>query len=232
MFYWPTIYLLRFLFKIFTRFECKGRECIPKRGSFLLVGNHISHFDPPVYSAGCTRSIDWMGSDVLFKSRLASFYFRNSNVIKVRQYEADQVALREAVRRLKAGRRVGLFPEGGIRAGKVSLLGDDYKLYDGAFMIATLAQVPIVPCLVVGSDRLYNPQSLKKHVPIWVRFGDPIPVNGKGREEIARLRTETEKAIRKMAEELRATGKLIDDDWPRTPQERNPRIAPPARQLD
>jgi 1-acyl-sn-glycerol-3-phosphate acyltransferase len=226
MLYWLTIYFLRLLFFLFTRFTARGRDNIPRNQPFLLVSNHISHFDPPVFSAACARAIDWMGSEILFKGKISSTYFRMTNVIKVRQYEADQGALREAVRRLRAGRSVGLFPEGGIRAGESSILGSNYKLYEGAFMIAVLSKVPILPALVVGSDRLYNPASLKQRPPIWVKFGNPIPVQGKGREEIQRLRSETETAIRALAQELRDSGELKENDWPKTPQERNPKIPP------
>lgn len=232
MFYWPLIWTFRILFSLLTRFRVHGRENVPVDRPFVFVSNHISHFDPPVFSAACPRAIDWMGADLLFRKSFWAFVFRNLNVIKVRQYEADQQALREAARRAKAGRCVGLFPEGGIRAGEKSVLGAQIELYEGAFMIAVLAGVPILPCLVVGSDRLYHPSSLRKRVPIWARFGEPIEVRGKGREEVARLKDAALVAIRKLAEELRAEGEVREDDWPKTPQERNPNIPHPKLRIE
>ena len=229
MLYWPTIYTLRVFFPLFTRFDVKGKERVPSNGPFILVSNHISHFDPPVFSAASPRAIDWMGSEILFRGWITPFYFQRCNVIKVKQYEADQGALREGLRRLKAGRCVGLFPEGGIRAGESSLLGSQRKLYEGAFMMAVLRRAPILPCLVIGSDRLYNPSSLLHRPPIWVRFGKPIPVSGKGRDEIDRLKNETIESIRRLANELKAEGCLKEDDWPQTPQQRNPKIPPPGQ---
>jgi len=229
MTYWITIFILRLLVPCFTRFRVHGRDRIPRTGAFLLVSNHISHFDPPVYSTASVRAIDWMGSEILFRGAITRLYFRVVQVIKVRQYEADQAALREAVRRVRAGRCVGLFPEGGIRAGAASFLGSQHKVYEGAFMIAVLARAPILPCLVIGSDRLYNPVNLLRRPPIWVRFGEPIVPGGQGREEIQRLKDETLKAIRRLADELRAEGVIREDDWPKTPQERNPRLPPPRR---
>ncbi len=229
MVYWITIYIFRILFPIFTRFRVSGKQRIPLSGAFLLVSNHVSHFDPPIYSAACLRAIDWLGSEILFRRTIPRLYFRLCNVIKVRQYEADQMALREAIRRVRAGRCVGLFPEGGIRAGEASLLGSGHKLYEGAFMIAVLGRVPILPCLVIGSDRLYNPASLLRRPPIWVRFGEPIHVTGQGREEIQRLKTTTLEAIRRLAAEVQAEGVIQKNDWPQTPQQRNPKIPPPRR---
>jgi 1-acyl-sn-glycerol-3-phosphate acyltransferase len=229
MFYWTTIFILRVFFTLFTSFRVAGKDNVPRKGSLLIVSNHISHFDPPVYSAACSRVIDWLGSEILFKGKLPSFYFTQCNVIKVRQYEADQEALRKAMRRLKSDRCVGLFPEGGIRAGEKSILGSDGHLYEGAFMMAALTQTPIIPCLVVGSERLYNPRSLLSRPPIWVRFGNPIYPEKKGRDEIARLRIATLAAIRTLADELRAEGEVREDDWPQTPQQRNPKLPPPQQ---
>lgn len=227
MSYWSLIYTLRLLFRLLTNFRVKGRNRVPRNGPVILLSNHISHMDPPVYSAACPRAIDWIGSDILFRKPFWRWYFNSLNVIPVRQYEADQKALREAIRRVRAGRCVGMFPEGGIRAGEKSLLGSNLKLYQGGFMIAVLTRAPILPCLVVGSDRLYNPANLLKRPPIWARFGEPITVQGEGREEISRLQDEFVKSVRRLADELRAEGPIREDDWPQTPQQRNPRIPPP-----
>ncbi len=227
MIYWATIYLLRFLFRVFTRFHVKGREHIPKTGGFILVSNHISHFDPPAHSAACTRGIDWAGSEILFRGTLTRWYFRICHVIKVRQYEADTGALRESIRRVRAGRCVGLFPEGGIRRGEDSILGSQGQLYDGAIMIATLTGAPLLPCLVMGTDRLYHPKSLLHRPPIWIRFGPPISVQGKDAVERDRLKNEMIRSIRRLAVEWEREEKPTTDDWPQTPQQRNPKIPPP-----
>ena len=94
-------------------------------------------------------------------------------------------------------------------------------------MIALLTRAPVLPCLIIGSDRLYNPASLLRRPPIWIRFGKPVPVQREGRNEIERLKSETVAAICRLADELRAEGEIREDDWPQTPQQRNPRIPPP-----
>lgn len=229
MLYWITIYLLRLLFWSFTRFHVKGVEHIPRKNGFLIVSNHISHFDPPILSSACPRAIDWMGSEILFRGAISNLFFQRCHVIKVRQYEADQNALREAIRRTKFGRGVGLFPEGGIRAGEKSLLGSHSKLYDGAFMIAAMSRVPVIPCLVIGSDRLYNPRFLFRRAPLWVRIGSPIAVEGHGREEVNRLKKLFIEAFHRLVKELQAEGVVRKKDWPQTPQQRNPKIPPPQQ---
>jgi 1-acyl-sn-glycerol-3-phosphate acyltransferase len=222
--YWSLIYTLRALFRLLTNFRVKGRERVPLQGPLILLSNHISHMDPPAHSAACPRAIDWVGSEILFRKPIWRWYFGTLNVIRVRQYEADQRALREAIRRVRSGRCVGLYPEGGIRAGESSILGSNRKLYRGGFMIATLTKAPILPCLVIGSDRLYNPASLLKRPPIWVRYGEPITVQGEGHDEIDRLEKLFVERVNQLAAELRAEGIIREDDWPQTPQQRNPRL--------
>lgn len=226
MVYWITIWWLRLFFRLLTRLQVSGAARFPQ-GAYLLVSNHISHFDPLLLSSVSPRAIDWIGSTILFKGKFLNWFFSATHVIPVRQYEADQMALRTAIRRAREGRCPGIFPEGGLRRGEDSILGSG-KLYDGGFMIASMGGVPIVPCLVIGSDRLYNPRNLFKRPPIWVRVGKPIAIQGKGRGEIERLRDVTAAAIRDLATELRAEGLVGEEDWPKTPQERNRRIPPPG----
>src|SRR5207244_8146522 len=88
---------------------------------------------------------------------------------------ADRKTIRTAIERLKNGRIVGLFPEGGIRDGVRSLL-EGAPLRPGASTLAHMAGVPILPCVILGSDRLYSKKSWRplRRTTIWIAFGDPI----------------------------------------------------------
>jgi 1-acyl-sn-glycerol-3-phosphate acyltransferase len=215
---------------LLARVRITGRERVPRKGGFILVSNHISHFDPHLLGMVSPRRIDWMASDVLFRHPLSAFYFRNVGTIFVRQYQADHGALLEAVRRARRGQCIGVFAEGGIRAGETSLVGGRPQLYDGAFMIAVLGRAPIVPCLVLGTDRLYQPGNLLKRPPLWFRFGHPISVEGATREDAPALREKFLVAFRALVEEVRNEGKIRDNDWPQTPQQRNPKIPMPSKE--
>ena len=224
MLYYPTTCTARAVIPLLARVRTVGRARVPRQGGFVLVSNHISHFDPHLLAMACPRRIDWMASDVLFRHPLAAFYFRNVRTIFVRQYQADHGALREAIRRARKGRCIGVFAEGGIRAGEASLVGGRPSLYDGAFMIAIMARAPVLPCLVLGTDRLYQPRNLLRRPPLWFRFGAPIPVDGLSRDDGPALREKFLAAFRALVDEVRAEGEVRDDDWPQTPQQRNPKI--------
>src|SRR5437016_4831046 len=72
-------------------------------------------------------------------------------------------------------RVVGIFPEGGIRDGPRSVL-EGAPPKPGTAALAQMAGAPILPCAIVGSDRLYNPRMWLplRRVRVWIAFGEPI----------------------------------------------------------
>lgn len=92
-------------------------------GAAVLVANHISHFDPLYLMIGFDRTIDWMTTKEFYANRLVAAWLRAVNTFPVDRSRPDRRALRLGVERLRAGRVVGVFPEGGIRAGATSILG-------------------------------------------------------------------------------------------------------------
>src|ERR1043166_10311125 len=103
---------------------------------FLLAANHISHFDPFLISLAVRRKIDWMTMAEFFRPPALGFFLRSIDAFPAERDRADLKTIRTAIDRLKSGRIVGLFPEGGIRDGARSLL-EGAPLRAGA---ATLAQ--------------------------------------------------------------------------------------------
>lgn len=188
----------------------------------VLVANHISHFDPGFLTAAFTRPIDWMTTEEFYSNQFVAAWLRAVDTFPVNRSRPDQRALRIGVKRLRAGRLVGMFPEGGIRAGPTSILGG-VAPKRGASALARLANVPVLPSIIFGSDRLYAARSWRPGPPrlsVWVAIGAPFSV--------AELNDEN--ANTRLAESLRALGAaaiahflLEPDDLPATPQQRKGR---------
>src|SRR5882724_6890469 len=194
-----------------------------RAGGFLLASNHISHFDPFIISSLVRRKIDWMAMAEFFPLPLLGLFLRAVDAFPAARDRADRKTIRTAIERLKHGRIVGVFPEGGIRDGAQSLL-EGAALRPGASTLAHIASVPILPCVIVGSDRLYSKKRWLplRRTPIWIAFGNPIPHFPDLEKSAARARIERElaTALKLLYAELREKFSLTPDDLPQPPTER------------
>jgi 1-acyl-sn-glycerol-3-phosphate acyltransferase len=183
----------------------------------------VSHFDPPVLTITCPRKIDWIADVGLFHGKLLCAFFTGLNVIPVDRSGADRTALRTAVKRLKDGRVVGIFPEGGIRDGAKSIV-NGAAMKQGMALLATLSGAPILPCVILGSDRFYNAKSWLpwRRPTVWLAFGNLIEhPEGLTGDALRKHMQETfAREILSLTARLRADHALADADLPRSPQER------------
>ncbi len=210
-------------------FTCVGcvrvvrRESLNHNGGFLLAANHISHFDPPILASVVRRKVDWMAMAEFFPRPLLGRFLRAIDAFPADRHRANRATIRTAIERLKDGRIVGLFPEGGIRDGTRSVLGGA-PMRPGVSTLAHMAGVPIVPCVIIGSDRFYSKKSWIsfRRTPVWIAFGDPIPHFPDLEKSAARKRIELElaAAFRNLYAELRERFLLTADDLPQPPQQR------------
>jgi 1-acyl-sn-glycerol-3-phosphate acyltransferase len=127
------------------------------------------------------------------------------------------------VKRLKEGRVIGIFPEGGIRDGAASIV-NGAEMKQGVTLLSTLADAPIIPCVILGSDRLYN---LRNWLPwrrpeVWIGCGKAIlPLkDAEGEEWKDSLGKRLSSEIVKLKERLCEDFGLTEADLPHPPRER------------
>ena len=225
--------LVRFLFGCIARTHVVGRENPNRGGGFLLASNHISHFDPFLIGLQVRRKIDWMTMAEFFRPPALGFFLRSIDAFPAERDRADLKTIRAAIDRLKSGRIVGIFPEGGIRDGARSLL-EGAPLRPGAATLAQIADVPVVPCVILGTDRFYcKKQWLPfRRTPVWIAFGKPISASPELQKSQARERIESElaAAFKNLYAELREKFHLTADDLPKSPRERKGSAGAPRRQ--
>jgi 1-acyl-sn-glycerol-3-phosphate acyltransferase len=215
--------LVSFVFGFVSRIHALGRENANHAGGFLLASNHISHFDPFLIGLQVRRKIDWMTMAEFFRPPALGFFLCSIDAFPAERDRADLKTIRTAIDRLKSGRIVGIFPEGGIRDGTRSLL-QGAQLRNGAATLAQIADVPIVPCVILGTDRFYSKKQWLpfRRTPVWITFGKPISCFPNLQKLQARKRIESElaAAFKNQYAELRERFLLTDDDLPKSPQER------------
>lgn len=190
---------------------------------YILASNHISHFDPPFLGSRFRRYIDWMAMEELFLNPASAALMDGLCAFKVRRDGTDRTGIRIALRRLEEGRVVGVFPEGGIRAGKGSVL-EGAPMWPGVSALCVLSGKPVVPGVILGTDRLYNKRNWFpfRRVAVWIGFGEAIFPRAdvpRGRAQEL-LQDALAQAFISLKERLILEFRLVEADLPTTPQAR------------
>lgn len=220
LFYKFTVNLCRCVLALAASPRVYRRDRVKLSGAWMLAANHISHFDPPLISARVWRKLDWMAFAELFRSRFLGTWLTWCDTFPFTREKADTRSVRTALTRLKRGHVVGIYPEGGLRDGAASVLGGA-PMRPGIGALAQLSGVPVVPCVILGSDRLYRGANWRplRRVPVWIGFGDALAAPGKGDDRTV-FEQRLGEALRALAAEMRAHFGLTDDDFPKSPQQR------------
>ena len=136
------------IFRGIFRTRIVGRDRVPRTGGLLIVSNHISFADPPLLGAVMPRPVEFMTMAEMFRKPWLAKLLHTIGCFPVDRSRADSGAAREAIRRLRAGHCVAIFPEAGIRLAEKSVLGGDPEFKPGAGSIALLGEASILPTIV------------------------------------------------------------------------------------
>jgi 1-acyl-sn-glycerol-3-phosphate acyltransferase len=197
----------------------EGAENVPESGAALLLCNHISHFDPPYMGKRFPRYIHFMADKPLLEIPLYGPLLRRGGVFPVDRTKNDIGALKAAMKLLKDGQVVCIFPEEGIRQEETSVLGGA-EMPVGTASLWKKTGVPVIPMVIIGSDQAY---AWKKYwrFPGWrvfVRVGKPIPCDPEATRE--ELRDRITAAWRELYDGLVRDYQIRPDELPVTAQER------------
>lgn len=178
MFYKIFKMLCRLWFGMILRTRVIGLENIPKDGAFILAANHVSNWDPPFLGTFMTREVCYMGKEELFKNPVMAWACRNLHVFPVKRGAADKTAIKTAVKILKDGKCLGIFPEG--TRSKTGKLG---KAEAGVSLIAAMTKAPIIPAAIVNTEKIF---SKEKFFPrLAVVYGTPLQFTGSTKDKEA-----------------------------------------------
>ena len=222
VFHWLVIKGCRLLFLITCRVRVVELAPVPRRGMLIMASNHISHFDPPIMSGFFPRRLDWMAMGELFGTPFWRRAFTRLNCIPVDRGGGDRTSLRTALHRLEDGRVIGIFPEGGIRAGEYSIL-NGAAMKPGLAALSTMSGAPVIPCVLIGSDRLYQPVNWLRRTTLYLVIGDAVePPKQEARQPGARERFagELSRAFVSLQKEAVTRFGLSPEDLPQNPQAR------------
>lgn len=155
--------LFRLYFYGFNRLVIRRKENEFPEGPVIVFGNHYSNLDVFLLPLAFKRQIHFMAKHTLFKNPILAFLARKFGAFPVNRETVDLSATKTALRILKSGDVLGIFPEGTrIKGSKVS----DPK--GGIAMFAWKTKSPVVPVHLEYRRRFH----LFNHIEMTV--GDPI----------------------------------------------------------
>ena len=148
--------VIRGVYRLLFKIEIEGLENVPKDKNFIMIPNHISNFDPPLIAAFLpVDKMAYMAKASLFKVPVLKSIIKAFGAFPVKRSGNDISAVKLAIKLLKDGNALTLFPEG-MRVKTPGVLGEG-KL--GAAMIAAKAGVGLLP---VGINTKYRFRSKVK----------------------------------------------------------------------
>ena len=172
-------------------------------GPRVFAVNHASALDIPILYVYLPFQFR-----IVFKSELLSYPFvgwhlkRSGQVCINQQNPAASIgAIKSAVRSLRKGMPLVIFPEGGrTRDGQIQ------PLLPGAFFLAIKAQADIVPIALVGTFDLLpmNTYHIKCR-PLQMRVGEPISTAGLALHDMEAVSAKVKAAIEKLHDSLQSS---------------------------
>lgn len=169
MIYWFFRSLSALIFKTVFRIKVYGKNNIPQKGGFILASNHVSYLDPVAIGVACPRKLNFMARHDLFDNPAFSWLLYRLGAFPVKRDSADLSALKEAMKRVKQGKVLTVFPEGSRAFDGIS-----NEPQPGIGFLAAKLNVPVVPAFIRGTyDAFPKGAKFIRPAQICVYFGQP-----------------------------------------------------------
>ncbi|WP_230209053.1 1-acyl-sn-glycerol-3-phosphate acyltransferase [Nostocoides sp. HKS02] len=166
--------------RLATRLAVEGREHVPPRGALIVASNHLSFIDSIVIPLASGRQVHFLGKAEYFqgtglRGAVVRWFHSAAGTIPVDRADpraaAGSLELAEEV--LRRGDAFGVYPEG--------TRSPDGRLHRGRTGVARMALATgatVVPCAVIGTDKVQPPGSNGfRPAKVTVRFGPPVDVD-------------------------------------------------------
>ncbi|TSA47386.1 MAG: 1-acyl-sn-glycerol-3-phosphate acyltransferase [Chloroflexi bacterium] len=211
-----TRFLIRFLLRLLTRVEVRGRENIPVASNFIIAANHNGLVDAflPFYIINNTNLVLLVG-EKWEKLSIMRWLGRGLNFLFIDRFNPDLKAIREVIARMKHGEVLVITPEG--TRSKVGCLIEGKP---GVSYLAAKMGYPLAPVGISGTfDKVFFGQLKRLHRPhiivsIGPAFSLPsLPKEAQDRDKA--LKTDTDEIMCRIAALLPQEQRGVYSDHPR-----------------
>ena len=177
LYWWSKFVLIGPLLKLYCRPSIEGVEHVPERGGAILASNHLAVADSFLLPLQLKRRMTFLAKSEYFTEPGLKGFVKKQFFTGVGQVPVDrsggnaaQAAMDTAVRLLREGNLLGIYPEG--------TRSPDGRLYKGKTGVARMALeagVPVIPVAMIGTDKV-NPigSTLWRPGHVHVKIGEPL----------------------------------------------------------
>jgi 1-acyl-sn-glycerol-3-phosphate acyltransferase len=156
----------RLVFKL----RARDKQNVPDTGPVILAPNHFSAMDHWFVGILLRRRVRFMAKSQLFKGRVLEYILSRAGAFPVRRGKRDEESITTALRILRDGGMLVIYPEGGrSRSGRIGELG----ARPGLGRLALESGAPVVPVAIHGSERARNWRRLQ-FPAVTVAYGPPM----------------------------------------------------------
>jgi len=129
-----------------------GSENIPE-GPLVVCANHSSLMDPVLLAIafGSRRQLFFMAKSELFKIPVFGKIIKSAGVFPIERGEADISSIRTAIKHLKSGHQIMIFPSGTRFSDS-----DSVAAKSGAVRIASKIKAPILPIYLTTGKKVFH----------------------------------------------------------------------------
>ena len=196
-------HFLRFFFSCYLplvhRLTIRGRGRMPVDGAVIIFANHTSYLDAMLLALCTPRPVRFMVSRNFYDHPILGFIIRRSGGIPVSPNGIDPQAFKQALRVLKGGEVIGIFPEG-----RLSRTGLPSSGRPGALLLAALSGAPVVPVTITGAFFVYPRGELfPRPGAIRVTIHFPLSIDRERSKERQYLQELTDRIMAGMGKRLR-----------------------------
>jgi 1-acyl-sn-glycerol-3-phosphate acyltransferase len=163
--------LVYIILRVIARVEFVGAENIPATGGIILATNHMSRIDTPLLFINPVRpDITALVTDKYQDYAFFRWFTNTAGGIWIDRTKADFTAFRQAIEAIKAGKALGIAPEG-TRSTTASLL----EAKEGTALLAVRSHTAVVPVAIAGTELAVAQFKRLRRPRLVIHFGKPLP---------------------------------------------------------
>ena len=179
-------------------------------GAYVLAPNHASFLDPMILQFVFPRHVTYLMDKALYELPMLRWFYRFWNVVPVPERGSALGAMKGALKTIRSGGIVGIFPEG-----RITRDGNLQRGQAGVGILMLKAKVPVVPVAIIGTYKVL-PRGARFPRPgrLKIVFGEPI--------QPMKDVTDAKAAARELADRVMADiARLMAEHGPKTRPEAN-----------